>query len=159
MINPESRNANIEGVTSTERVDYRVATDDSIFTVYNQGGLDEASEVIGRNPDGSVTRTREYIDHWMTEQFQGDGAVESCITFYKSTGEMYLERGGQMITIDAEGDSYDILPGGDRNFIGSGDDPISLQPMADKAKDMTDELSMSVRLNPLIPLEQYLLKK
>ena len=64
-----------------------------------------------------------------------------------------------MITIDAEGDSYDILPGGDRNFIGSGDDLISLQPMADKAKDMTDELSMSVRLNPLIPLEQYLLKK
>lgn len=159
MSNPESRNANIDGVKSTERVDYRTVTDNSIFTVYNQGGLDETSEVIGRNPDGSVTRTRKYIDHWMTEQFQGDGAIESCITFYKSTGEMYLERGGQMIITDTEGDSYDILPGGERSFIESGDEPISLQPMADKVKDMTDELSMSVSLNPLIPLEQYLLKK
>jgi hypothetical protein len=137
----------------------------SIFSVYDTA-LGEMAESVSRNPDGSVTRARSYLTYSTAEQFTGAGVLESRITFYPSVDESgiervettYLEYDGQVIGIDNKGDSYKIAPDGERTPLNGGDEEIPLSSLAEAAIKLTDDLTMGVSVDPLLPLESYLLQ-
>ena len=70
----------------------------------------------------------------------------------------YLEYDGQVIGIDNKGDSYKIAPDGERTPLNGGDEEIPLSSLAEAAIKLTDDLTMGVSVDPLLPLESYLLQ-